>query len=79
MRDFLRLEIPTISGSDLFALGFEFALRFDCAFYDALNLALADQAECPFVHADRRLRNTLNGRFARELWIEDYEPIRRET
>lgn len=40
--------------------------------YDALYLALAEQIGCPFVHADRRLHNTLAGRFPHELWIENY-------
>jgi predicted nucleic acid-binding protein len=73
MRDFLSLSIPTTAGPALYERGFEYALHYDCAFYDALYLALADHAGCPFVHADRRLRNTLAGRFPREVWIEDYK------
>jgi hypothetical protein len=29
-------------------------------------------AQCPLIHADRRLHNTLTGVFARELWTADY-------
>ncbi len=72
--DFLDLSVPIVTGSFLFQSGFELALRYDCAFYDALYLALAAQADCLFVHADRRLHNTLAGRFEHELWIEDYRP-----
>ncbi len=72
--DFLDLNVPTFTGAVLFRSGFELALRYDCAFYDALYLALAEQANCPFVHADRRLHNTLAGRFKHEFWIEDYRP-----
>ena len=68
----LALSIETVPSSDLIAAAFEAALRFDCAMYDALYLALAEQIGCPFVHADRRLHNTLAGRFPHELWIENY-------
>lgn len=72
VQNFVNLGIPTVAGSNLFVAGFSYALSYDCAFYDGLYLTLADQAECPFVHADRRLRNTLRGRFSHELWIENY-------
>lgn len=74
MLDFLALRIPTVPGTRLFETAFDVALRYDCAFYDALYLTLADLAGCQFVHADRRLRNALAGRFARELWIEEVGP-----
>jgi predicted nucleic acid-binding protein len=55
----------------------EHALRLSahlrCSFYDGLYLALAEELECPFVHADARLRNAIAGRSPRELWIEDVE------
>jgi predicted nucleic acid-binding protein len=56
----------------LLTSGFDTALRFDCALYDGLYLTLAEQLDCPFVHADQRLRNALRGRFPRELWIGEY-------
>jgi predicted nucleic acid-binding protein len=59
-------------GRGLFVRGIDYALSFDCAFYDGLYLALADRVGCPFVHADLRLRNTLRGAFARELWIDNF-------
>lgn len=72
VQTFLNLGVPIVAGSNLLVAGFSYALSYDCAFYDSLYLALADQAGCSFIHADRRLRNTLRGRFSRELWIENY-------
>ena len=72
MHDFLALAIPTVAGPRLIVAGFRYALNYDCAFYDDLYLALADQADCPLMHADRRLRNTLQGRLPNELWIVNY-------
>lgn len=69
---FTALAIRIVPLDELLILGFQVALRYDCALYDALYLALADELGCPFVHADRRLRNTLASRFEHELWIEDY-------
>jgi predicted nucleic acid-binding protein len=64
--------IPMIATSTLLASGMTVALRYDCALYDALYIALAERANCEFIYADRRLHNTLRGRFARALWIEEY-------
>ena len=72
LKNFRALMIPSIPLEEILINGLEYALRFDCAFYDALYLTLAEQIGCPFVHADRRLHNTLAGRFPHELWIEDY-------
>ncbi len=71
MVDFLRLPITTVSGPTLLRNAFEIALLYDAPYYDSLYLALADSEQCPMIHADRRLHNTLAGRFPRELWIED--------
>ena len=68
----LRIPAQSVPLVDLLEPGFEAALLYDCALYDALYLALAEQLDCPFVHADRRLHNTLAGRFPHELWVEDY-------
>lgn len=72
MKALAGLPMQSVSLDSLIASGFESALRYDCALYDALYIALADQLGCPFVHADRRLHNTLAGRFPREVWIEGY-------
>jgi predicted nucleic acid-binding protein len=71
--DVFLLAMPTASAAMLADSGFDYAFRYGPTFYDAQYLALADLAGCPFVHADRRLHNTLAGRFPREVWIEDYE------
>lgn len=73
--EFLALGIPTVSGDALLLDGYSYAERFGCALYDALYLALADRLGCGFLHADRRLHNTLDGRFARAIWIEDFESL----
>lgn len=70
--NFLATRISTAGDYAMLTSAFDYATRFKCAFYDALYLVMADRFECPFVHADRRLHNTLAGRFPRELWIEDY-------
>jgi predicted nucleic acid-binding protein len=69
---FLTSNIELVESNELLLAGFDYASRYGCAVYDGLYLALADMAQCPLVHADRRLHNTLAGTFARELWIEDY-------
>lgn len=68
----IALSIPAIALSELLLPGFEAALRYGCALYDGLYLALAEHIESPLVHADRRLHHTLAGRFPYELWIGDY-------
>jgi predicted nucleic acid-binding protein len=54
----------------------DLALEYGCSFYDASYLAAAELVGNPLVHADERLRRQLNGRFALELWIQDYVPVR---
>lgn len=68
------LPIYPVPLDDLIVPGIDAAVHHDCTLYDALYLSLADRLSCPFVHADRRLHNTLAGRFEREFWIEDYRP-----
>jgi predicted nucleic acid-binding protein len=70
---FFGWQLPTAGGDGLIMAAYDIALRFGCALYDGLYLALADLISAPLVHADRRLHNTLAGRFQHELWIEDYE------
>ena len=72
---FLQLGIATYRDDEMIRRGFDLAIQYDCAAYDGLYLALAGFAQCALLHADRRLRNTLAGRFARELWIEDYVAV----
>lgn len=65
------LGIEFVDGDDLIVTGSLYAFRYNIALYDALYLVLADRANAPFVHADRRLSNSLRNRFAHATWIED--------
>lgn len=71
---FFALRIPTVDDDALIQAAYDQALRFGCSLYDGLYLALADSVGCPFVYADRRLRNALGSAFPRALWVEDYVP-----
>lgn len=70
---FLDWRIPTVSEDALIQGAYEFALAYQCALYDGLYLALAEESGFPLLHADLRLHNTLAGRFTGEFWIEDYQ------
>lgn len=69
---FLAWRIPTVGDDALIRQGYQVALRYGCALYDGLYLALAENTGLPFIHANLRLCNTLGARFAGELWIGDY-------
>ncbi|MBI4506446.1 MAG: type II toxin-antitoxin system VapC family toxin [Chloroflexi bacterium] len=71
---FLGLGLPTTRSSSLILLGHDQAIRFGCSLYDGLYLALALMSQRPLLHADRKLRHALDGRFHLELWIADYQP-----
>lgn len=70
--EFLDWHLPLVETADLFRPAYRLSLRLGCSFYDAIYLALAQQENIPFLHADQRLRHALAGRFPLELWIEDY-------
>jgi predicted nucleic acid-binding protein len=72
LNQFIDWNVPTLGSDALLIHGHQAALRYGCALYDGLYLALAELAECSLVYADRRLRNTLGGSFARAIWIEDF-------
>jgi predicted nucleic acid-binding protein len=71
--EFLNWPLPTVGNSALIQSAYEQALRFGCALYDGLYLALAGATGGTFVHADNRLRNSLGDRFPRAMWLTDYE------
>jgi predicted nucleic acid-binding protein len=71
--DFLGWSIPGISSNMLVFAGYDIARQFGCAFYDGLYVGLAELTGWPLVHADKRLRNTLSGRFPLEVWIDDLD------
>jgi predicted nucleic acid-binding protein len=73
LMEFLELDIPIVSGHGLISRAWDVAQRYDCPFYDGLYVALSDTTSLPFIHADRRLRNSLGGRFPQEIWIERFQ------
>lgn len=73
LAEFLAWDFPTVSSDTLIQAAYNIAVQYDCALYDGLYLALAEEFHLPLLHADLRLRNTLNNRFPHELWIEDFE------
>jgi predicted nucleic acid-binding protein len=70
--EFLGWNLPLVETVDLLRPAHRLSLRYGCSFYDAIYLALAQQENSPFLHADLRLHNALAGRFPLERWIEDY-------
>ena len=73
--DFLALRIATVDDDTLIEAGYDQALQFDCSLYDGLYLSLAETLVCPFVYADKRLRNALGTRFPLAIWLADYVSI----
>jgi predicted nucleic acid-binding protein len=73
MLEFLELNIPSVIGTQLIVRGWDAAMRYGCALYDGLYVALSELLDAPLVHADERLRNTLAKRFPHEQWIEDLD------
>lgn len=69
---FLTIRIQLVSSEELLRDAFDISTQYDCAFYDGLYLALSAGTGFPLVHADGRLRNTLDGRFPNERWIADF-------
>jgi predicted nucleic acid-binding protein len=69
------VQLPVRVGATrlLFEAAASLARRYDRSFYDSLYLAQAAHLGCPFVSADRRLFNALQGTelAASLLWVED--------
>ncbi len=72
VEDFWQWNIDLVDTKPLILPAYRLSIRLGCSFYDAIYLVLAESHNLPFIHADRNLKNALNGRFAQELWIEDY-------
>lgn len=73
LMEFLELDIPIVAGHGLISRAWDVAQRYDCPFYDGLYVALSDTTALPLIHADRKLHNSLGGRFSHELWIEQFQ------
>lgn len=71
---FLSFGIFTTAPDKLVLAAYELSERFACSFYDGLYLALAEDAACPLVYADKGLRKRIEDRFPLALWIGDYSP-----
>lgn len=72
---FLSFDIDLIQTDELVRPAFELSVRYGCSYYDAIYLEVARRYAYPFVHADGKLRRALNGRFPREVWIDDYRAV----
>lgn len=71
LEELSRLEIPLLPVSMEEAVSV--ARRYDRWAYDAGYLALAEREEVPLITADRRLYNSVKGRFKWIVWVEDYD------
>jgi predicted nucleic acid-binding protein len=67
---FLSLRLTTSNDNDLLNAAYAVAREYNCAYYDALYLALAQRTECPLVTADRRFYQRA-GRSTSVVWIAD--------
>jgi predicted nucleic acid-binding protein len=75
LQAFLDLPFVLVESANLILDAHRLSLQYSSSFYDSLYLALAEQLQVPLVHADRRLKDSLRGRFRRELWIEEVHSI----
>jgi len=73
---FFALDIPVVGDSatlaSMITSAYEMAERLGCRLYDALYLIVAQALHVPFVTADRKLFDTIEGRLQNVVWIEDY-------
>lgn len=74
---FLAWGLRLIPSTQLLPVAYRLAERFNCSYYDGIYLALAQQTQMPLIHADGNLRGALKGGFPLEVWIADYQPVRR--
>lgn len=76
LRDLGRLPLGIESSGPLMEAAWEVARHFGRSFYDSLYVALAEQAGCTLVTADRKLYNSLQGGdlAGRLTWVEEILP-----
>jgi predicted nucleic acid-binding protein len=71
---FLVLPIETVPTRDLGSEAYDLSQQFSCAFYDALDVALARRTSIPFINADRKLHDRI-GNLPGVIWVADYVSI----
>ncbi len=71
IEEFLALGLKTVSDGELIFLAYLLVHQYNCAFYDALYLALAQRLTFPFVTADRKLYQRVR-HLPYVHWIGDY-------
>lgn len=73
IRDFLSIPLKTVDTAELISDAYLLIHRHDCAFYDALYLALAQSLNVSLLTADRRFYRSVRP-LAGLVWIGDYWP-----
>ena len=71
IEEFLAVQLDTVRGGRIVRLAYSLAHEYDCAFYDALYLALAQEMGVPFITADGRLYRRVRT-IPTVLWIGDF-------
>ena len=69
--DFLSWDFTYVGTNNLILAAADVAQRFDCAFYDALYLAVAETAGCDLVTADRGLFAKTHNHMSWVKWLGD--------
>ena len=72
--EFLALDLETLGDDELVRLAYGITHEYDCAFYDALYLALAQEMGVPFITADGRLYRRVRA-IPTVLWISDFPAV----
>jgi predicted nucleic acid-binding protein len=72
LETFLTIRVPHTREDQLVIAAYELSIQTGCSFYDAMYAALALNLQRPLLHADRRLRNALEGHEIETIWLEDW-------
>ena len=74
IEEFLALNLETTSDARIVRLAYGLAHEYECAFYDALYLALAQEMGVPVITADGRLFRRVR-EIPTVLWIGDFPAV----
>ena len=74
IEEFLALDLETTGDAKIVRLAYDLVHEYDCAFYDALYLALAQEMGVPFITADGRLYRRVRA-IPTVLWIGDFPAV----